>query len=477
MNSIGYNLQTKTFSPIQKPLKVDINKVRSLTEPTNKPVEFQEGINIVFNGMKQKATNILTSIVRHPVKTAASVGITVGALAALSLINIPMITSGAILALGFAGIAVAKTFIDGTKAFKHHQQGNNDALRTDLHHIGGDSVDLMLSLPFVPKSIQAVKDQVRFGRAIGLNHELLSGLSSAKGLINKAKVFINANKSLNEEILFNKSLHNLEVPANIKQYYNDFKKLEGEKFARACYERLKTDLGFKNAAPELMIDPELAGSNTMGQYNPYSGKLTLNPTVLESKAKAEMLNFMRHELEHYRQFADIARTEGIGIEGLAKATTDKYINDLKTGNTALFDLNRTVAKNHPEKLPEFAEKLYKSRVEELGSVELYKTYAAQNGVIPAESELANKVSQYVEAYANYPDMSFSFLAPPEAYHANILEVEAFSAGNAARDAYKLVNEAGTAATETAKTSIYSVPAINSARSISLTENAEKQWII
>ena len=117
-----------------------------------------EGTGLLIKGIGKQIKSTITSIVEHPIKTLAVVGGTTLGIMALPIIGIPAAVGGSALALGFAGLAVGKGAYHTMQFLKNNENGTYDIARQNLEQIGGDTVDLALSAPFVPKAIKTVKE-------------------------------------------------------------------------------------------------------------------------------------------------------------------------------------------------------------------------------------------------------------------------------------------------------------------------------
>ena len=287
------NFGTKINSGLQNDEFVSSNK-------PNEKVTFKEGVKLVAKGFGNKIKNMITSIVKHPVKTALTIGGTALLIAGAPVIGIASATAASMLALGFAGIAVAKTTADVIETVKDSRAGRRDEVREDLTKLGGDGVDLALSLPFLPKAINQVSRFAKYGKGtLGLNTELLSNLKNCRSLSAVKMEFAKANTLINYEMIGNE----LGLAVKPKIAFKDFQ---------------------ANAQG-------IVG----GAYEPTTGELQINQNILTGKGKAmakitklgDAEVIMRHELEHFKQFADIARTENLGVDHLSNTIT-KYYNEM-----------------------------------------------------------------------------------------------------------------------------------------------------
>ncbi|MBQ7450668.1 hypothetical protein IJS77_04560 [bacterium] len=125
-----------------------------------KKVGFCEAAYLVFKGIKDTAVNIVKSVVQHPIKTFLTMAATTAGLTILPFLGMSMATGGAVLAVGFGSLAIFNTAKNILAARKNLKNGNFDAMRKNLHNIGGNVVDLALTLPFMPKAIKHLKRNV-----------------------------------------------------------------------------------------------------------------------------------------------------------------------------------------------------------------------------------------------------------------------------------------------------------------------------
>lgn len=381
-------------------------------------VGFREGIKLIGKGFVNKLKNMATSIVKHPLKTALAVGVTSLAIMAAPLIGITSATAGAVLALGFAAFAVGKTTVDIAKTIKHNRQGQYNEVREDLQKIGGDGVDLALSLPFAPKAINQVTRFAKYGTStVGLNTELLSNLKNCRSVSDASLEFAKANTLINYEMI-------------------------GNEMGLA----VKPKLVFKD-----MMVSETKGI-IGGEYEPTTGELRINKNILSGKGKklAKMANFdnteviMRHELEHFKQFSDIARTENIGVDGFGSMLTE-YYGDISKNMTPgqieeqgisreLVD-NMTIGDKSAFNREFYQEIVDKQGVIKTGTPEAEMAARYRQGLIEKINPSKESIAQFKEATKGLNTFNPMHAveiekAKLELYRSNILEKEAFAAQDA-----------------------------------------------
>ena len=281
------------------------------TQNNGEKVSFSEGAKIIGKGFVNKVKEIAKSIIQHPIKTIGIAAGTAGAIALLPLIGISSAVGASALAVGFAGLAIGKTVSHTIKAIKHNNNGEYNNLRNDLNNIGGDCVDLAMSAPFLPKAVKTIRNNIKYGPSVGFNVELFNNIKNAKGIGAKYLELQKGNLRIN-------------------------------------YEAMSNEMGLK-VKPKLVFDDKMPSDLKCfmaGEYEPTTGILKVNPKMLNKKMqillKTNPEEILKHELTHFQQFADIARTEGVGVNGLENLITKYYtkaeaIGAIPTDKAALAD--------------------------------------------------------------------------------------------------------------------------------------------
>ncbi|MBQ8460060.1 hypothetical protein IJ541_08165 [bacterium] len=409
---IGKLCNDAIFNGSEQTKKISNSKETNVKNK-NEKVSFWEGVKLVGKGFLNKICDIGKSIIKHPIKTLAAVGVTTLALSALPLIGITAATGAAVLAIGFGTYAVFNAGKDTVKAVKHNNNGNYEAVRQDLQNIGGDGVDLALSLPFVPKVINQLKRFAQYGTStVGVNSELIANLKNIK---------------------------------NIKDIPLEFAKAK----TLIDYEMIANEMGLA-VKPKLVFKelPFENGAGLMGAFEPTSGELQINLKGLTGLGKAlGKLNNMntealiRHELEHFRQFSDVARTEGLGIDGLSNTITKYYEGvekQILPSQMEQLGLSPEVVDNmiRGDKSA-FNREFYQQIVNSKGKIsagtqeaDMAQQYA--NGLIEKIKPKAENVAAYNESISglnmsNIFDQMKAQKAMLEFYKKNILEQEAYAA--------------------------------------------------
>nr|QGT49724.1 hypothetical protein Melaina855_1110 [uncultured Candidatus Melainabacteria bacterium] len=170
-------------------------------------ITIEEGYGLILQGIKNQGKELISSIINHPLKTAALVSGTTLAMMALPFIGIPTAVGGGILAIGFAGFSLGKTFIHTYEFIKNNKQGKYHLARTNLEKLGEDTFDTVLSVPFAPKAITTLKNFSKFGK-INFNSELILQLKQTNKLSEKFSLFKYTDKELSRSLNFQSAVEN-----------------------------------------------------------------------------------------------------------------------------------------------------------------------------------------------------------------------------------------------------------------------------
>ena len=260
-------------------------------QTSNEKVGWKEAFSLIGKGFTNKVKSMFTSIVQHPLTAIGTTFLTGAALAAAPLIGISSTVAASALAIGFAGYAIFNTGKNVIETIKDNNEGRYDEVREDLTQIGGNVVDLALSLPFLPKALKNIKDTFKYGPAIGINKGLISDLKNNKGI------------------------------------YESFKKADIE----IKYDTIGNQMGLK-------VKPELKfvklNSNLSGEFEPTTATIKINESYLNPignlkniMRRVDISTALSHELTHYKQFLEILNAQG--TEGLKSVISEYYSTILR----------------------------------------------------------------------------------------------------------------------------------------------------
>lgn len=377
-----------------------------IEQKPQKKVGFGEGLKIMATGFKDKVVGIAKSIIKHPLKTAAIVGGTCLALAALPVIGISSAVGAAALAVGFGAYAIGKTAVHAALAIKHNNNGEYDRVREDLHKIGGDTVDLALSVPFMPKGIKEIHNAVKFSPGLRINTELLSTVKNTKGFIPRLQQLSKADLQI-------------------------------------MYKQHVAEMGIKGAPELKFVDmPIMMG----GGFNPKTGELMVNAKYANPLTTNFMDGILRHELQHFKQYSDIARAQNVavngsqmsGIDALRQVSNERVARiseQAQFGREFLVESIEAIKKQPPKnafqgwvnkvKLRELESQLKFMDAQNMtpGINDAFWTNVINNngGAFKTGTAEASQAQKYLDAWTQYPD---NLLLNMRSYLNNLLEVEA-----------------------------------------------------
>lgn len=175
---------------------VTISDLKTNKPVSNKKVSLGEAFSLIKCGLVDKAKEIYNFVVSKPIKVFETMGAIAGGLSALPLIGVSAVSGAAVLALGFFTFSTGKTVKNVYKAIQHNKDGDYVELRKDLHNLGGNSLHLLLSLPFLPKAFKDIKFFSQNTAKLGLNQELIDNIKHADSFFAMIKEFFKGHLSI-----------------------------------------------------------------------------------------------------------------------------------------------------------------------------------------------------------------------------------------------------------------------------------------
>jgi len=378
-------------------------------------VSLGEGAGLFGLGFLNKAKNLVKSVIKHPLKTGVTV-ISFGALLSLlPLFGVSSSVGVSALVCLYSAKTLFKTGKDIIETVKNNKNKEYDKTRTNLKTLGADGFDMALSLPFLPKSINNISRYAKYGKdMLGFNSKLFSTLKD----VEITSIPMELSKA-DLNIKYNMMASEMKLP-------------------------VKPELKFKDLKTSIW-------DTVGGGYEPAGGTMQVNQNLLTLKGriigkflKMQPEVVLRHELEHFRQFGDIARLKG--TEGLKDLITEYYTSIVENGS----NIDSLVADGLSKEVLEnvlygdkslFNEKIYDVIIKSKGMLQegtsgaqLAEEYA--KGFIQKanpdiedielinelELKLQNASTNSEKAYAQVElETAFS-----EIYENNILEKEAYS---------------------------------------------------
>lgn len=264
------------------------NSQKRLLSTENRSIGFVEGTELFLSGILKQGREILSSVIKHPLKTASLVAGTTIGLMALPLIGIPSAVGGGVLAIGFTGLALANATKHALQFAGNNKKGTYDIARLNLQQIGEDSLNLALSSPFVPKGVSHIKNFTKYGK-FGINKTLLNELKSPSSLIDKFKSVLNADREMTRNYNFRSAVdkeiatlkdltesQKLQIKNELLEFNIEFRKIPDlvlDKYAQAKGVSTKPDIKYVTMAPNTH-GAAVANNCTiyLNTYKPYLGK-------------------------------------------------------------------------------------------------------------------------------------------------------------------------------------------------------------
>lgn len=395
--------------------KIPFKSLNNSNQTTEKKVDFKEGINLIGKGFLSQGKNLLTSIIKHPVRTIATTAITSGVLLALPLIGIPTAVGGGFLTLGFAGFSIFNLAKNIKEAKENNDKQDYSKAQDSFKKIGNSIFDVALTLPFAPKAVKEISEFAKYGK-VGINSTLISNFKQEKGF-KKLSAFQKANQEFKRSYTYqakvDKALMNsgldearMQQAKKILLQYN----VEDEKIIEVTVERLKREKGISIDIP---IKKEQTESGKLGNFSPDKCEITIKdrnlPDLIKPKnssSKIAIKKIHSYDSNHYRcEMYDIQTGKRTADQIIRKDIYDSYIANSKahyalnqnakdisvvTHEYEHFDQWGKIMRMEGTKLPKFLTKEARAR---------YSKLANTQGIIPKNSpeyQVAKRYAKHIQ---------------------------------------------------------------------------------
>lgn len=230
--------------------------------------------------------------------------------------------------------------------------------------------------------------------------------------------------NLNKDVLFKSGVITPEMSLMFAQIRN----LKGEEFIKTSYKLMTRLLGCEDYAPELIL------KNTdeyKGAFDKFSGKIkiAINNCRSGTELQGDLLAILRHELEHFIQYTDIARTEGLGIDAICKANAKSGLRALKMDRERCIKIYHKPFEEMTESEDEILQNFYNRSKAEINTT-FYEKVIQKKGIIKKGTPEFNKATEYLKAeevytYVKYKEKNDLLVKD---YENNLLEQEANNVG-------------------------------------------------
>ena len=238
-----------------------------------------------------------------------------------------------------------------------------------------------------------------------------------------------------QEAKLQELIANREINPKYVDLFKEIQHLDGDAFIKTAYKKIADGMGYGGFAvkPSLIIKNKTG--NVLGIEDPFEIMIT------RGRSKADTLDIIRHELQHFKQNEMIYRA--FGEQTYIEARTQRIIAHLKVNNEyckSIFN-GKTFDQLTETEINAFLKKSQK----EIGTARLALFKDSAGTIKPGTPEYA-KAQEYLEAARNYktPTMlpkdwkdNFNNLSPEQKamfvqywkeYKNNILEIEAHAYG-------------------------------------------------
>lgn len=260
-------------------------------------------------------------------------------------------------------------------------------------------------------------------KAKSKRNKIIAGVALAAGAVLVGIAVYKKKKAINE------------IPKDLQDLFKSLKNKNGKEFVDDAYSGLVKYMGLDDIAPAKVEITDKADGifNTItGGFHPKENAIKYSQGFSTKLTKKQQFNMLSHELKHCKQFNQVIRTEGLGVEALAESMANNAMQKDMFGR----DIKETLTQKLGE---EEALKFIQQRKENICSKlipELKEKYSKTLSLdkFAADSAEGLQAKKYMEAYSNYEGLGL-FGTGSEKYRANLLEQEAYSFGEKMEKAF------------------------------------------
>ena len=229
--------------------------------------------------------------------------------------------------------------------------------------------------------------------------------------------YLNSDELQSVQKLLNKGLSEKEL----NMFSRIWKIPDKKQFAKEAMDISLNGTGYEHLKPELTFETtrDFSGGWRWTDFN-------INISDIDDVSKVKILSTLKHEIEHFKQFVTMLRTEGIGVDKIFEMEEEFMFNTAKKG------------KSFEGKTDEEIKNIISGYLAQLKALFSVRQELAEFlwGKIPADSPEGIKSKAYFDATKNYVKIDrFSGFDEIKQYEENLLEKEAFAAGDACADKY------------------------------------------
>lgn len=235
--------------------------------------------------------------------------------------------------------------------------------------------------------------------------------------------------------------------SSVNTLFNKLKGLKGINFANAVVEHRAEEIGLKGLKFDIIPVKQserlqmLGDSSAMALCDPDAQKIYILKDILDGKNKKKLLEIIAHEMEHINQSCLVARTEGLGIESMAKAEANRYVAFLQSQTPSQQPEQLMREWERARKLPadafeQIRAEKYNKYLKELTENNIYQTAIKNKGMIASGTPEAEKAKAYLRELEDILDSVDS-----SEYANSVSEHDAYAVGyKYARDYESFLNQ-------------------------------------
>lgn len=223
-----------------------------------------------------------------------------------------------------------------------------------------------------------------------------------------------------------------KMPDEIKPLLANLEGKSGQEFTDIAYGNIVKHMKLNGIAPKSINIQGEDGllSSVTGGFDPVKNTITFSQGFLKKLSPTQQINLISHELKHCEQFTNMLRTEGIGVNGYARATAENLVKQA-LGKSSL---ELCFKRDYQEALQngkgeEFIQKATDNMTKQIiPEIERNFSEVLKLPKIKANSSDGLRAVKHLEAQRNYEGLNMLGLGS-ENYKNNPLEVEAYAFGD------------------------------------------------
>lgn len=221
------------------------------------------------------------------------------------------------------------------------------------------------------------------------------------------------------------------IPSEIKPLLANLEGKTGQEFVDNAYKNIVDYMNLRGIAPNNI---KIEGCNGLvtatGGYDPIANTINFSQGFLTNLSPRQQINLIAHELKHCEQAANMLRTEGIGVNGYARALAERNVNQALDDSSFEFMFKSSYERALKNgKGEEFMQKAIDNTTDKMiAEIETNFSEVLKLPKIKAGSVDGIRAKRHLEAQKNYEGLDILGFGS-EKYRNNPLENEAYAFGD------------------------------------------------